>query len=95
MTVVWLVLWWLLLLYLLALVARMILGWVQVASRSWRPRGWAAVVAETVYTVTDPPLRVVGKVIPPLRLGGIALDLAFSVVFLVCLVLLRVVGAFT
>ena len=92
MSVVWLVLWWLLLLYLLALVARMVIGWVQVASPSWRPRGWSAVLAEAVYTVTDPPLRALGRFIPPLRLGSIALDLSFSLVFLLCFVLLGVVG---
>lgn len=85
--IVWRLLSWLLLLYLLALVCRAVLGWVQVVSRGWRPHGWLLVLAEAVYTVTDPPLRLVGKVVPPLRLGAVAIDIAFSIVFLVCLVL--------
>ena len=43
-----------------------------------------AAVLEIVYSVTDPPLRALRKIIPPLRLGssGIALDLAFIVLIL-------------
>jgi YggT family protein len=78
-------------LYLLVLFARLILSWVQVFSREWRPRGPVLVLAEAVYTLTDPPLRVLRKVLPPLRIGGVALDLAFFVLVLIVYILLAFV----
>jgi YggT family protein len=81
----------LLYLYLLVLFARLILSWVQVFSREWRPRGPMLVLAEGVYTLTDPPLRALRKVLPPLRIGGVALDLGFFVLVLVIYVLLAIV----
>lgn len=69
-------------LYLLVLFARLVLSWVQVFSREWRPRGPVLVIAETVYTLTDPPLRALRKVLPPVRIGGVALDLGFFVLIL-------------
>ena len=82
----------LLYLYLLVLFARLILSWVQVFSREWRPKGPVLVLAEGVYTLTDPPLRALRKVLPPLRIGGVALDLGFFVLVLVIYVLLAVVS---
>ena len=58
--------------------------------REWRPRGVALLVAEPVYTLTDPPLRALRKVIPPLRLGGVRLDLSFMVLFFFIYILLIV-----
>lgn len=68
--------------YFVVLMARLVFDWIQVFARSWRPRGLVLVVAETVYTLTDPPLKAVRRVVPPLRIGGIALDLAFLIVAL-------------
>ena len=58
------------------LLARFVIDWVQLLARGWRPRGWVAVLCEGVYAVTDPPLRAIRRVIPPLRLGQVALDLS-------------------
>ncbi|NLG20634.1 MAG: YggT family protein [Actinomycetales bacterium] len=69
-------------LYFLVLIVRLILDWVQVFSRDWRPSGVLLIVAETVYSLTDPPIRFLRRFIPPLRLGGVALDLAFLVLIL-------------
>lgn len=69
---------------------RLVLDWVQVFARDWRPRGVVLLIAEATYTVTDPPLRAVRRVIPPLTLGTIRLDLAFLVVMLLCSILLSV-----
>ena len=60
----------------LLLIARFILDWVQMLARNWRPRGLVAVLCEGLYSVTDPPLRAVRRVIPPLRLGSVMLDLS-------------------
>ncbi len=84
------VLYYLLSIYLVVLIARMIIGWIQVFARSWRPTGIILVIAETVYTLTDPPLKFLRRYIPPLRLGTVAMDLSFMVLFIVVLILLRV-----
>jgi YggT family protein len=69
------------------LIARLVLDYVQMFARSWRPRGIVLVIAEIVYTITDPPLRALRKVIPPLRLGGISLDLSFLVLIVIVQIL--------
>jgi len=68
---------------LLVLIARIVLDWVQMLARSWQPRGIVLVLCEAIYSVTDPPLRAVRRVLPPLRLGMIALDLSPLVLFIV------------
>jgi YggT family protein len=70
---------------------RFIVDWVQVFARSWQPRGVLLVLLELVYSVTDPPIKALRRVIPPLRLGSIAIDLSFLIVFLAAYVLLRLV----
>jgi YggT family protein len=77
-------------LYLLCLVVRLVLDWVQFFARDWRPRGVLLVIAEGVYTITDPPLRLLRRVIPPLTLGQFRLDLAFLVLFIGVSLLSRV-----
>lgn len=69
-------------LFFYALICRLVLDWIQVLAREWRPRGPLLFLAEGIYTVTDPPLRFLRRVIPPLSLGGIRLDLAFLVLIL-------------
>ncbi|MFW5474745.1 YggT family protein [Knoellia sp. CPCC 206450] len=69
-------------LYLLVVFGRLILDWIRVFARDWRPRGVVLVIAEAVYTLTDPPLNALRKVIPPLRLGGASIDLGFLVLVL-------------
>jgi len=68
-------------LFLLALLGRLILDYVRLFSRSWRPRGIMLVLAETIYAITDKPTALVRKFIPPLRLGAVSLDLSFLVLF--------------
>jgi YggT family protein len=69
------------------LIGRLIFSWVQVYARSWSPHGILLVVAEGVYSATDPPLRFLRRYIPTLRLGSVALDLSFMLLFLVVYVL--------
>ena len=76
--------------YLVVLIGRMIFGWVQVFARDWRPTGVLLVLAEAIFTVTDPPLKFLRRFIPPLRLGMVAMDLSFMVLFIVVLILLEV-----
>lgn len=82
MSVLGLVLYTLLQIYTLLLVVRMILSWIPLLARDFEPRGVVAVLFEGVYTVTDPPIRAVDRVLPPVRLGNVGLSLGFIVVFL-------------
>jgi YggT family protein len=93
MQIIWQVVYVLLWAFWAMLWVRFVVDWVQVFARSWQPHGVLLVVLEFVYSVTDPPIKAVRKVIPPLRLGGIALDLGFLLVFLATYVLLRVAGS--
>jgi YggT family protein len=86
-----LVLFYVLSVYLLLLIGRLILSWVQAYARDWHPHGALLVIAETVYSATDPPLRFLRRYSPTLRLGTVALDLSFMLLFLVVLVLWQVV----
>ncbi|MBX6387777.1 MAG: YggT family protein [Frankia sp.] len=73
--------------YLVLLIARAIIDLVQSLSRSFRPTGVLVVICEVVYTATDPPLRLLRRVIPPLRVGNVAFDLGFLLLFIVIVVL--------
>ena len=66
-------------LYFLILLVRVVLDWIQVFARQWRPRGIVLVLANLVYALTDPPLRVIRRRVPMARLGGIGIDLSFLV----------------
>jgi YggT family protein len=77
--------------YLLILIGRMIFTWVQTFSRSWSPHGVLLVIAEGIFTATDPPLRFLRRYIRPLRLGSVALDLSFMVLFFAVLIMVDVV----
>lgn len=77
-SIIYVLLW----IFLLTLFIRLVVDWVQVFARTWEPRGPLLVVLEGVYTVTDPPLKALRRVIPPLRLGGFALDLSFIVLII-------------
>ena len=70
---------------------RFIIDWVMVFARNWRPTGIIAALLELAYSATDPPLRALRRVLPPLRLGSMALDLAFIVLFIVTYALIVVV----
>ena len=76
--------------FIVLLWIRFIVDWVQVFARSWTPSGPLLVVLEFVYSMTDPPIKALRRVIPPLRLGAIALDLSFLIVLVMAYVLLRV-----
>ena len=68
-------------LFLFALLARLILDYVRMFARNWRPKGIGLMLVELVYSITDKPMRFVGRYIPPLRLGAVSLDLSFIVLF--------------
>ena len=87
MSLLWGIVSSILLVFLILLFARFVVDWVMVLARSWRPSGLVAAGLEVVYATTDPPLKAVRKVIPPLNLGSIRLDLAFMVLLIAVVVL--------
>lgn len=70
------------LVFVLLLIARLVLDYILMFARDYTPRGFVLILAESVFTVTDPPLRFVRRFVPPLRLGGLSLDLAFLVLLI-------------
>lgn len=74
--------------FIVLLFVRLIVDWIQMFARAWTPRGPVLVVLEGVYSVTDPPVKALRKVLPPLRLGGVAIDLSFVALLLICYILL-------
>jgi YggT family protein len=92
MSLVWGVAWYALHVYLLLLLARLVLDWTHNFARNWRPVGAAAVGFELVYMLTDPPIRALRRLVPPLQLGNVSLDLSFLVVLIAVIVLQAVAG---
>jgi YggT family protein len=85
------ILYFLLLLYFFVMWGRFAFDMVQAFNRSWRPRGGMLVVANAVYSLTDPPIRTVRRALPPLRMGAVALDFGWSIVMLVVIILMSIV----
>ena len=77
--------------YFLTLIARFIMGYVLTFGRRWQPGRGAAASMEIVWSVTDPPLKALRRVIPPLRLGTVSLDLSSLVLLVILFVLMNVV----
>lgn len=85
------VLYYLLFLFWLLLVARIVAELVRSFARQWVPAGSSAVALELVFTATDPPVKVLRRVIPVVRIGGVGLDLSIMVLLLVVFILMNVV----
>jgi YggT family protein len=69
-------------LYKLALFARIIIDYVRMFAKNWRPNSILLAFFEFIYSITDPPMKFVQRFVPPLRLGGVALDLSFIVLLI-------------
>ena len=87
-----LTLYYILFFFIAMLWIRFIVDWVQVFARRWEPHGPLLVALEGVYTATDPPIVALRRVIPPLRIGSVALDLSFLLVMVAAWLLLNVVA---
>ena len=75
--------------YLVLLVLRLVFDYVMMLSRTFRPSGPLVLLLEVIYSATDPPLKALRRVLPPLRIGGVSLDLSFFVVFFLVAAVLR------
>jgi len=80
--------------FFLLLLVRLVLDWVQFFARDWKPSGIALVIAEVTYSVTDPPLKALRRILPPVGIGSVRLDLAFLVLVLGCSVLMSLLSQF-
>lgn len=81
-------------LFMVLLMGRAVLSFVPLLVREWKPKGVVLVLAEAVYTATDGPLRLVGRVIPHVRMGAVSFDLGFLLLFFLVSLAMRAVGAF-
>ena len=86
------ILYFIVLIFFIFLIGRLILDWIQVFARDWRPRGVMLVIAEAIYSVTDPPLKALRRILPPLTIGQVQIDLAFIVIFLITSLLLSLLA---
>lgn len=77
----------------LALFARIIIDYARMFAKNWRPNSFLLAVFEIIYSITDPPMKYVQRFVPPLRLGGIALDLSFIVLLIAVNLLQGVIRA--
>jgi YggT family protein len=77
-------------LYWVILIGRLVFDFVQVFARDWHPRGVVLLLAEAIYTVTDPPLRLLRRFIPPLRIGQVQFDLAFLILLIGLQILINI-----
>lgn len=75
-SILWTILW----LYSALMWIRFIVEWVQQVAPQWRPRGIVLLIAETAFTVTDPPIKFVRRFVKPLRIGAVAIDFAWTIV---------------
>lgn len=83
----------LLVIYFLVLLARLVLEYIPLFNREWRPKGVGLVLAEVVYTLTDPPIKLFRRFVPPVRIGAVAIDLAFTFTMILVLVLMSITSA--
>ncbi|MGD9989404.1 YggT family protein [Pseudonocardia sp.] len=85
------VLYYVLFAFWLLLTARIVVELVHAFARKWRPVGQSAVALEAIFTVTDPPVKLLRRVIPTVRIGGVGLDLSIMVLLLAVFILMDVV----
>jgi len=94
MTLLWGVVGYAIYVYIILLLARICLDWIRQFARKWRPAGAAAVGVELVYIATDPPIRLLRRLVPPVQLGTVSLDLSVIIVLVVLVVLRQVALTF-
>lgn len=79
--------------FILILIARIVIEMIQSFSRNFQPPRWFIYIAEPLFVITDPPVKALRRVIPPLKLGGVALDMSVIVLFIILTVLQYIVLA--
>lgn len=90
MSELFVILFWAIRFFTFILVFRIVIEMIQSFSRNWRPQRWFMIIAEPIFVITDPPVKALRKVIPPLRMGGIALDLSVLALFFILQILAQI-----
>lgn len=90
--VVFAVLYFVLFIFWLLLIGRIIVEFIRAFARDWHPTGIVVVILETVFTITDPPVKLLRRIIPPISLGGLRLDLSIMVLLFVVYILMEIVS---
>jgi YggT family protein len=85
------VLYFVLFIFWLLLIGRIIVEFIRTFARDWRPSGIVVVLLEAIFTVTDPPVKLLRRLIPPVNLGGVRLDLSIMVLLFGVFILMTVV----
>jgi YggT family protein len=70
----------------LLLIARVVVEFIRSFSRDWHPRGITVVLLEVVLSLTDPPVKLLRRLIPQLTIGAIRFDLSIMVLLLVAFI---------
>lgn len=83
----------LLFLFWLLLISRVIVEFIRSFARDWRPTGFVVIVLEVIFTITDPPVKLLRRLIPPVNLGGIRLDLSIMVLLFIVFILMSITGS--
>jgi len=73
-------------LFWLLLIARVVVEFIRSFSRDWRPKGFTVVVLEVILTLTDPPVRLLRRLIPQLTIGAVRFDLSIMVLLLLAFI---------
>ncbi|MFD4293982.1 YggT family protein [Rhodococcus sp. NPDC058505] len=84
------VIYFVLFVFWLLLIGRIIVEFIRTFARDWRPTGFVVVVLEAIFTVTDPPIKLLRRLIPSISLGGIRLDLSIMVLLFIVFILMQV-----
>ncbi|MBA4022469.1 MULTISPECIES: YggT family protein [Mycobacteriales] len=92
MTIAREILYYILFIYWLLLLGRLVIELVRTFAREWRPTGASVVVIESVFTTTDPPIKALRKILPPIPLGPVRLDLSLMITMIVVLIAMSLVA---
>ena len=85
------VIYFVLFVFWLLLIGRIIVEFIRSFAREWRPTGIVVVILEAIFTVTHPPVKLLRRLIPPISLGGIRLDLSIMVLLFIVFILMSIV----
>lgn len=86
-----LVVYYVLFVFYLFIIGRLVVEVVRGFARDWRPAGGTAVSLELMYRVTDPPVKLLKRLIPAVRIGNVSLDLSMMILLIVVYIVMRVI----
>jgi YggT family protein len=81
-------------LFIMVMWGRFIVDLIPLFSRGWRPRGFLLVISEIIFTITDPPIKAVRRILPPLRTSGASIDFSWSIVLIAAIIVSYILRIF-